>query len=130
MKKLFAVFASIVLFFSVTMPVSAQILKDCSILGGGTVKGIDTAIGCVPVETQKDFLVFALTWALGIGGGIAFILIIYATFLIMTSSGVPDKIKAGQELLTSALAGILMLVFSTYILQLIGVSIFHIPGII
>ena len=88
---------------------------------------IDTAIGCIPVlGGQQGFLTFILGWAIGIGGGIAFLLIVYAGFIIMTSSGNPDRLKAGQELLTSAISGIVLLIFSVFILNFIGVKIFGI----
>lgn len=44
----------------------------------------------------------------------------------MTSSGDPNKLKAGQELLTAAISGIIMLIFSVFILKVIGVDILKI----
>lgn len=90
---------------------------------------INTAIGCIPIANTSEFLTFILRWAIGIGGGIAFILIIVASFIITTSAGNPERIKAGQELLTSAIAGLIMLIFSVFILKLIGVDILKLPGI-
>lgn len=90
--------------------------------------GINTAIGCIPISDTNQFIGFVLGWAIGIGGGIAFILIVYSSFIIMTSSGNPERLKAGQELLTSAISGLIMLVFSLFILELIGVKILNIPG--
>jgi hypothetical protein len=87
---------------------------------------IYTAIGCVPVlgaNGQSDFLSFVLKWAVGVGGGIAFLLIIYGGFMVMTSSGNPERLKAGQELLTSAISGLILLIFSVFILKFIGVDI-------
>ena len=86
-------------------------------------KGIDTAIGCILVFDQTSFLSSILGWAVGIGGGIAFLLIIYAGFMIMTGAGNPERLKAGQELLTSAISGLILLVFSIFILKFIGVDI-------
>lgn len=96
---------------------------------GCTGTAINTAIGCIPIGDTNAFIGFILRWAVGIGGGIAFLLIIYAGFMIMTSSGNPDRLKAGQELLTSAIAGIIMLIFSVFILRIIGVNILQIPGL-
>lgn len=88
---------------------------------------IDTAIGCIPFGDQNSFVVFILKWAVGIGGGIAFLLIIVAGFQIMTSRGDPNRLKAGQELMTSAIAGILLLIFSVVILRILGFDILKIP---
>ncbi|MEK7112028.1 MAG: pilin [Patescibacteria group bacterium] len=90
---------------------------------------IDTAIGCIPVTDTNLFIGFILRWAIGIGGGIAFLLIVYAAFMIMSSRGNPDRLKAGQELLTSAIAGLIMLIFSVFILRVIGVDILQLPGL-
>lgn len=92
-------------------------------------KGIDTAIGCINVlDSPEAFLGDILKWAVGVGGGIAFLLIIYASFMIMTSAGNPERLKAGQELLTSAISGLILLIFSIFILKFIGVDILKIPG--
>lgn len=89
---------------------------------------INTAIGCIPIENPDEFIGFILSWAIGIGGGIAFLLILFAGFQIMTSSGNPERLKAGQELMTSAIAGLVLLIFSVFILEVIGVNILGLPG--
>jgi hypothetical protein len=43
--------------------------------------------------------------------------------MIMSSSGNPERLKAGQELLTSAISGLILLVLSVFILKFIGVDI-------
>lgn len=91
-------------------------------------QGINTAIGCIPLGNQNAFLGFILKWAIGVGGGVAFILVVYSSFLIITSSGNPERLKAGQELLTSAIMGVILLVFSVFILKVIGVDILGITG--
>src|SRR3989344_4577315 len=114
MKKIILI---LVLFLSLVnisvKPAIAQ-LEDC---------GIDTAIGCIPVEDTNQFMGWILGWAVGVGGGIAFLLIVYASFMIMTSQGDPTRLKAGQELLTSAISGLIMLIFSIFILKFIGIDI-------
>jgi hypothetical protein len=85
--------------------------------------GISTEIGCIHIGNQNAFLSDILKWAVGVGAGIAFMLMLYAGFMIMTAQGNPDRLKAGQELLTSAIAGLILLVFSVFILKFIGVDI-------
>jgi len=87
---------------------------------------INTAIGCIPISNSNALIGFILKWGLGIGGGIAFLLILVAGFQIMTSRGDPNRLKAGQELMTSAIAGILLLIFSLIILRIIGFDILKI----
>lgn len=85
---------------------------------------IDTAIGCINVLGGPEaFVGDLLKWGIGVGGGIAFLLIVYASFMIMTSSGNPERLKAGQELMTSAISGVVLLVLSVFVLNLIGVEV-------
>lgn len=119
--------------FSLTKPVFAApapppVVDDPQILCPGNTS-INTAIGCVPFGDQNAFIGFVLGWAVGIGGGIAFLLILSASFMIITSSGNPDRLKAGQELLTSAIMGLIMIIFSIFVLRVIGVDILKIPGL-
>jgi hypothetical protein len=98
----------------------------CTPSGGSGNSGILTAIGCVPVlgsDNGKAFGEFVLKWAIGIGGGIAFLLILYGGFMVMTSSGNPERLKAGQELLTSAISGLVLLIFSVFVLNFLGINI-------
>ncbi|MDP3955117.1 MAG: hypothetical protein Q8Q15_02010 [bacterium] len=89
---------------------------------------VDTALGCVPISNTNSFIAWLLKFAIGIGGGIAFILMLAGAFQIITSGGDPEKLKAGKELITSALMGLIMIIFSLFLLRLIGVQILQIPG--
>jgi hypothetical protein len=129
MKKILLTSALfLLLFFANTTSVLAQTAPSSnSVLCNGDT-GINTAIGCIPFNDTNALVGFILGWAIGIGGGLAFLLMVYAGFLILTSQGNPERLKAGQELLTSAIAGIIMLVFSVFILKFIGVDILKLPG--
>jgi hypothetical protein len=85
-----------------------------------------TALGCIQTDPQK-FIGQILGIAVGIGGGIAFLLILFGGFQILTSAGNPEKLNAGKELITSAITGLLIIIFSIFLLRLIGVDIFSIP---
>jgi hypothetical protein len=86
-------------------------------------KGINTAIGCIPFGTTNDLTAFFLRWGVGIGGGVALILMLVAGFQIMTSSGDPKRLLAGKELLTAAISGVILLIFSVVIVRILGVDI-------
>jgi hypothetical protein len=112
-------------------PAPGAILPTCDVNTGepdpdGT--GILTAIGCIPANDTNELTAFILRWALGIGGGIAFLLIIYSGFIITTSAGNPERVQAGKELLTAAIAGLMLIIFSVFLLDIIGVRIFRLPG--
>lgn len=84
---------------------------------------INTAIGCIPFGDPAALSAFFLRWAVGIGGGIAFLMMIYSGFIIMTSAGNPDRLKGGKELMTSAVMGLLMIIFSVFILRFVGIDL-------
>jgi len=86
-----------------------------------------TAIGCIP--TQPDlFIKGLLPGVIGMAGGIAFLLMLYGVFTIIMSTGNPEKINQGKEIIVSALVGLIMILFSVFLLKLIGVDILGIPG--
>ena len=113
-------------FFAISMSFSPYILagngsgKNIKCNGG---EGIDTALGCIPIGDTNQFLSWFLGWAIGVGGGIAFLLILVAGFQIMTASGTPDRLQAGRELLTSAISGLILLILSIFVLRIIGVDL-------
>lgn len=93
-------------------------------------RGINSAIGCIPINANTDFLRFLLQWGMGVAGGFAVLLILYASFIFITSSGDKYKIKAGRELLTAAITGILFLIFSVFLLRVIGIDILGITQLL
>jgi hypothetical protein len=65
---------------------------------------------------------------LGLSGGIAVILIIIGGYRIAFSHGNPEKFQAARDTITSAIVGLLFIIFSMVILRIIGFDILHIPG--
>ncbi len=91
--------------------------------------GINTALGCVPVETRA-FTMWLLSIMFGVGGGIAFLLMVFGFVVIMTSNGDPKKVQGGKETVTSAITGLLVIIFAVFLLRLIAYDILRIPGIL
>jgi hypothetical protein len=89
-----------------------------------------TAIGCISTNpTGSDgFITTILRFGTGIAGGIAFLLILLGGFQILTSAGNPERLHAGRELVGSAVAGLLLIIFSLFLLRLIGFTILKLPG--
>ena len=61
------------------------------------------------------------------GGGIAFLLCVWGGLTIMLAGGNPEKINEGKEIIGSAITGLLFIIFSVFLLRLIGVNILKIP---
>jgi hypothetical protein len=91
--------------------------------------GYWSGLGCIYFSNWQTFFeknVFGLL--IGLAGIISLFCIIYAAFQIQTSSGNAEKVKKAQELLTSCIMGLMLIIFSVFILKLIGVDILKIPG--
>lgn len=88
---------------------------------------VQTGIGNISTDPQ-GFVKSIFTLVLGLSGGIALILIMVSGIRFMTSGGNPEGAKAAGEQLTSAIIGLLFIIFSFVILQIIGVDILQIPG--
>lgn len=89
--------------------------------------GVWTAVGCIPSDPES-VIVTIVTIGLAAGGGIVLIMILVGSFMLSVSQGDPNKMKEAKEVITSAIIGLLFVIFSVTILQFIGVSILHIPG--
>ncbi len=91
--------------------------------------GVPTALGTLP--TDPEGLVAAIFGILlSLSGAIALYLIVRAGYRIMTSEGTPEKITQGREELVSAITGLLFIIFSLVLFEIITHSFLHIPGIL
>lgn len=90
-------------------------------------QGIQTAIGCVPID-PKAFIEKSLPVAFGASGGVAFLLMIFGAFQMITSAGNPDNVKKGREQFNSAIIGLVFILFSVLLLEVVGFNILNIPG--
>ncbi len=89
--------------------------------------GIWTAIGCIP-SSSEGIIYTIMRIGLILGGGIVLVMILVGAFMLSTSKGDPKKTQDAKEIITSAIVGLLFIIFSVTILQFIGVSVIKIPG--
>ena len=91
-------------------------------------KGIDSAIGCIPYDNIDELLLFFIGWSTGVIGGIAFVLIVISGFflLLFRSSNDPGKQILWKDIFISAVSGLLLAIFSVFLLRIIGVNILDI----
>ncbi|HSW88077.1 MAG TPA: hypothetical protein VLG12_02850 [Candidatus Saccharimonadales bacterium] len=101
-------------------PCASTITKDgCS--------SVNTAFGVWNTEPAQ-FVQSLFSILLSISGGIAILIIIIAGYTMITSQGDPEKVQGAREQITAAIIGLLFLIFSVVILEIIGVDILHLPG--
>lgn len=92
--------------------------------------GINTALGCLKFDVAGGGLINSVMGlAIGLGGAAALMLMLYGFYILTTSAGIPDKVKAGQEIITSAVGGLLFIIFATVLMNLIGIKILGLPGL-
>lgn len=106
-----------------TIDKEKAICESCA--DGGS---LSTGIGCVPLGIGNFVTDFLLGRLIGLAGLIALLCIIYSAFMLQTSRGDPERLKKAQELLTSCIMGLMLIIFSVFILRLVGVDILKIPG--
>lgn len=88
--------------------------------------GIYTAIGCIPTE-PKALVEGLLKYGTIAAGAIAFILMLLGALGLITAEGNPEAIKHSQETFYSAIVGLLLIIFSVLLMQVIGVDILGLP---
>ena len=94
-----------------------------------TPHGYWTVFGCLSTEyTGATFVKSILQIIFGMAGGAAFLAILYGSATVLTSSGNPEKVNAGKDIITSSIMGILIIVFAVFILRVVGFDILKIPG--
>lgn len=89
--------------------------------------GVNTAFGCMPTEPAA-FLQNILSIAIPIAGGVAFIMAIASGFTVLASRGEPKKLEQGKERFLATSAGLILIIFSIFLLRLLGFTILTIPG--
>ncbi len=90
--------------------------------------GVLTGVGCVP--TQPDKLIDSIMkYATFVLGGVALLLMFIASWQWITALGNPDAINKARDQFINAFIGLLFIIFSGLLLQIIGVDILDIPGL-
>ena len=90
-------------------------------------EGMWTAIGCMYTDLEKTINEQLFGLLIGFGGVSVLGCIIFAAFRMQTSAGNPEQVKAAQDMATSCIIGLIIIIFSVFILRVIGVDILRIP---
>lgn len=91
--------------------------------------GIETALGCLPMSTGLDTIEALLFWSVSLSGALAVVLIIYAAYTMITSSGDPKKVQAAQEVATAVIGGVIFIALVLVIVNWIGASLLNLGPI-
>ncbi|MBU3913296.1 MAG: pilin [Nanoarchaeota archaeon] len=106
-----------ILSFSLLIAYSASFAKDLSV-DYPDIPGIDTpTTSGTPLSV---FLNYAYSFAIFIGAGLAFILLIWAGIKYITSKGNPDKLTDARQQITASIIGLTIILGSYMILNTIN----------
>jgi len=89
---------------------------------GQPVFGIPTSIGCLP-SSINGIISVLIRIASITAGGLAVLIITISGMRIMLNTGDPEEVKKAQKAITSAIVGLLVIISSVFLLNLIGVKI-------
>ena len=79
------------------------------------LEGDIATLACIPIVIKN-----VITWALIFAGVVAVIFVIYAGFKFVTSKGDPEQVNNAKKTLTYAIIGLLFILLSFAILNLIA----------
>lgn len=110
--------------YSIEDPDEQSKCTQCSNGGGlrNGKPGVWTAVGCMSYDFDSFIGEVLLKVSISIAGFIALGCIIYSAFILQTSQGNPESIQKARERITSCIIGLLLIIFSIFILEVIGIG--------
>lgn len=88
-----------------------------------------TVLGCLSTDPSgAPFVKSILSVVFSVSGGLAFLSVLMGAATVLTSAGDPLRLRAGKDMLTNSLLGLFLIIFSIFLLRVVGVEILRIPG--
>lgn len=84
-----------------------------------------TSLGCIKAADPYAFVGQIITWAVILGAGLATAIIGFQGLQIVMAGDDPKKVKASQEAITAAISGLLLIVFSIMLMNILGIKILN-----
>ena len=105
-------------------PSTATFKVSGELTSGENPCGTTCVTGLGSIDTSLEGLATkVLSIGVGLGGGLALILMVFGAIRVLTSTGDQQRLNGGREMIVAALAGLLFIIFSTVILKFIGINI-------
>jgi len=95
-----------------------------------------TVIGCIKTDLASfsqqgaaaGVVQTLLNIIFGIIGGLAFLYLIYGSFVVLTSQAEPERLNYGKRLIIGAVVGAVFSLLSVFIVNFLASGILRIPG--
>ncbi|MBN1374371.1 hypothetical protein JW962_03520 [Candidatus Dojkabacteria bacterium] len=84
--------------------------------------------GSITATDTKSVVTLIVNISIGVGGGIATLLIIIGGIQMLGSGGDPGKVKEGQEMIVNALMGLALILLAVMVVRTLGFDVLRIPG--
>jgi len=75
------------------------------------------------IDSETSFVNWIIKISIPLGITCAFVLLVYAGFMMVTSQGNPDKLQESREVITNAIIGFVVILLSVTLLYLIKDSL-------
>lgn len=109
-------------------PPNHQQCQSCLYDAGTEIpKHYYTVLGCLSTEPQ-EFVKSLLGIVFSISGGISFLAVLGGSAIVLTSTGDPERLQFGKDMVTSSIFGLLLIIFSIFLLRFVGYDVLRIPG--
>jgi hypothetical protein len=87
-----------------------------------------TIVGCIE-STSVGVVQSISSLLIPVAGGGALLVVLIGSMIILISRGEYAKIKIGRRLITTGIGALIIIIFSVFIFEFIGVDILKIPGL-
>ena len=104
-------------------------MKYLSLSIGGTPIEAPAGVPTGGMDTGQKIINLGFSLLFVTGVIITIALIIYSGYQLIASQGKPEALQAARDQLVAAIIGLIFIIFSLVILQIIGVDILKIPGL-
>ncbi|HNQ31436.1 MAG TPA: hypothetical protein PKG71_02320 [Candidatus Woesebacteria bacterium] len=92
--------------------------------------GFPSGLGCMPMDKVERFLAEGvLGFGITLAAAASIFCIIYGAIQFQLSAGESAKVQKAQKLITQCIVGLLIILFSVFILRFIGVNLLRIYGL-
>jgi hypothetical protein len=99
----------------------------CVQWNNGKCDSVGSAFGALSTAPEL-FVKTIFSILLSLSGGLALLLIMRSGYSMMTSQGKPEQLNSARDQLVAAIVGLVFLILSFVIIQVIGFDILQIPG--
>lgn len=120
-----------------TLYIPPILSSSCSVWRDGVCTSYRTSFGSggnatffSNIPTQPSEIVPRIVQiVLGVAGGIALLILIFAGYKLIMSKGKPEAVQSAKEQVTAAIVGLLFIFMSFLIFQFIAADLLKVPGI-